>query len=109
MMQKKLLPLAVQAACAVMASGCATQHSIRVPVPVPCVVDLPAVPQISTDAELRAMSDYRLVLAIARERLQLLGYSAEVRAAAEGCAPKPALQPAPVLDRKGVLGLGIFG
>ena len=70
-------------------AGCGTTTQVvRVPVPVPCVVDLPAAPQISTDAELRAMSDYRLVLAIARERLQLLGYSAEVRAAAEGCSAR---------------------
>ena len=91
-------------------AGCGTTAQVvRVPVPVPCVVDLPAAPQVSTDAELRAMSDYRLVLAIARERLQLLGYSGELRAAAEGCLPKPALQPAPMLNWKGVLGLGIFG
>lgn len=67
-------------------TGCGTvREVVRVPVPVPCVVDLPAEPRISTDAELRAMSDYRLVLVIARERLELLGYSAEMRAAAEGC------------------------
>jgi hypothetical protein len=67
-------------------AGCGTTTQVvRVPVPVPCVVDLPAEPRISTDSELRAMSDYRLVLTIARERLQLLGYSGELRAAAEGC------------------------
>jgi hypothetical protein len=67
-------------------AGCGTtMQVVRVPVPVPCVVELPAAPTISTDAELRAMSDYRLVLAIARERLQLLGYSGELRAAAETC------------------------
>ncbi|MFN8995425.1 MAG: hypothetical protein ACK5X3_17410 [Pseudomonadota bacterium] len=67
-------------------AGCGTTTQVvRVPVPVPCVVELPAAPTISTDAELRAMSDYRLVLAIARERLQLLGYSGELRAAAETC------------------------
>ena len=67
-------------------TGCGTvREVVRVPVPVPCLVDLPAEPRISTDLELRAMSDYRLILVIARERLQLLGYSAEVRAAAEGC------------------------
>jgi hypothetical protein len=67
-------------------AGCGTTTQVvRVPVPVPCVVELPAAPQISTDLELRAMSDYRLVLTIARERLQLLGYSGELRAAAEGC------------------------
>lgn len=68
-------------------TGCATPAPtvVRVPVPVPCNVDLPAEPAIVTDAELRAMSDYRLVLTIARERLVLLGYSGEVRAAAEGC------------------------
>jgi hypothetical protein len=69
--------------------GCATPAPtvVRVPVPVPCVVDLPAELRISTDLELRAMSDYSLVLVIARERLQLLSYSAEIRAAAEGCRP----------------------
>jgi hypothetical protein len=67
-------------------AGCGTTTQVvRVPVPAPCVVELPAAPQISTDLELRAMSDYRLVLTIARERLQLLGYSGELRAAAEGC------------------------
>ena len=67
-------------------AGCGTTTQVvRVPVPVACVVELPAAPQISTDLELRAMSDYRLVLTIARERLQLLGYSGELRAAAEGC------------------------
>jgi len=71
---------------ALLLAGCGTTTQVvRVPVPVPCVVDLPAAPQISTDLELRAMSDYRLVLTIARERLQLLGYSGELRAAAEGC------------------------
>jgi hypothetical protein len=40
---------------------------------------------LSPNFTLRAMSDYRLILVIARERLQLLGYSGELRAAAEGC------------------------
>jgi hypothetical protein len=68
-------------------AGCATPAPtvVRVPVPVPCVVDLPAEPAIASDLELRAMSDYRLVLVIARERLQLLGYSAELRATVSGC------------------------
>ncbi|MCA3072832.1 MAG: hypothetical protein IOD11_20650 [Rhodocyclaceae bacterium] len=70
-------------------AGCGTTTQVvRVPVPVPCVVELPAAPTISTDAELRAMSDYRLVLAIARERLQLLGYSDELRAAADACGSR---------------------
>ena len=70
-------------------AGCGTTTQVvRVPVPVPCVVELPAAPTISTDAELRAMSDYRLVLAIARERLQLLGYSDELRAAADTCGSR---------------------
>jgi hypothetical protein len=68
--------------------GCATPAPtvVRVPVPVPCVVELPAEPAIASDLELRAMSDYRLVLVIARERLQLLGYAAELRGAAVGCS-----------------------
>jgi hypothetical protein len=68
-------------------TGCGTTTQVvRVPVPVPCVVELPAEPRISTDGELRAMSDYRLVLVIARERLQLISHVGEVRAAAAGCA-----------------------
>jgi hypothetical protein len=71
-------------------TGCATAPvTVRVPVPVPCVVELPAEPAISADTELRAMSDYRLVLVIARERLVLLNYSSELRAAAAGCAAAP--------------------
>lgn len=69
-------------------TGCATTPppaTVRVPVPVPCVVELPPEPVITPDSELRAMSDYRLVLVIARERLQLIGYSGELRAAALGC------------------------
>jgi len=71
-------------------TGCAAVEPsvVRVPVPVPCVVELPSMPTISTDAELRAMSDYRLVLVIARERLQLIGYSAEVRASAAACVER---------------------
>lgn len=81
-------------------TGCGTvREVVRVPVPVPCVVDLPAEPRIATDLELRAMSDYRLVLVIARERLQLLGYSGELRAAAAGCLPKLGLEPVPMLDQ----------
>ncbi|MEI6317402.1 MAG: hypothetical protein WCS09_02730 [Pseudomonadota bacterium] len=67
-------------------TGCGTTTQVvRVPVPVPCVVDLPPEPVIATDLELRAMNDYRLVLTIARERLVLLNYSGELRAAAAGC------------------------
>jgi hypothetical protein len=68
-------------------TGCATPAPtvVRVPVPVACVVDLPPAPVITPDSELRAMNDYRLILVIARERLQLLGYSAELRASTEGC------------------------
>lgn len=73
----------------VLLTGCGTTTQVvRVPVPVPCVVELPAEPRISTDGELRAMSDYGLILVIARERLQLIGYSAEIRAAAEGCSAR---------------------
>jgi hypothetical protein len=68
-------------------TGCGTTTQVvRAPVPVPCVVDLPAEPRISTDLELRAMSDYRLILVIARERLRLISHVGEVRAAAAGCA-----------------------
>ena len=85
MASDSLWVLAVLILLALLAGCGTTTQVVRVPVPVPCVVDLPAELRISTDLELRAMSDYRLVLTIARERLQLLSYSGEVRAAAEGC------------------------
>lgn len=60
---------------------------IRVQVPVPCVVELPPVPAITTGGELLAMNDYRLLITIARERLVLLSYAEELRASAQGCLP----------------------
>jgi hypothetical protein len=89
MASDSLWVLAVLILLALLAGCGTTTQVVRVPVPVPCVVDLPAELRISTDLELRAMSDYRLVLTIARERLQLLGYSGELRAAAEGCRAAP--------------------
>lgn len=71
-------------------TGCASAPQVvRVPVPVPCVVELPAAPAITPDSELRAMSDYRLILTVARERLVLIGYSAELRASASACEVTP--------------------
>jgi hypothetical protein len=42
---------------------------------------------LSPNFTLRAMSDYRLILVIARERLQLISHVGEVRAAAARCSP----------------------
>jgi len=73
---------------AVLLTGCATAPQIvRVAVPVSCVVEMPAAPTITPNAELRAMGDYRLLLTIARERLVLIGHAGELRAVVQGCQP----------------------
>lgn len=68
--------------------GCATAPQVvevRVPVPVPCVTEIPAAPSVTPDERLVAMDDYRLVLTLARERLLLIGHVAELRAVLEAC------------------------
>jgi len=74
---------------AVLLTGCATAppQIVRVAVPVSCVVEMPAAPTITANAELRAMGDYRLLLTIARERLVLIGHAGELRAVVQGCQP----------------------
>lgn len=70
-------------------SGCATVKepvTVQVAVPVPCVIAASERPTIATDAELQAMPDFRMLITIARERLALIAYSAELAAAARACA-----------------------
>ena len=50
------------------------------PVPVPCVDTAPDRPALVTGVELRAMSDYQLVLALHRDRLMRILYESEFEA-----------------------------
>lgn len=67
----------------VLLAGCAAPAAVRVPVA--CVATIPAAPVITADGELAALDDGRLLLTIARERLQLLGHTGELRALLEAC------------------------
>lgn len=81
--------IAAISAC-VLAAGCASTRPgepviVKVPIAVACIVDLPPEVRITPNDELREMSDYRLLLTIARERLTLIAYGAELRAQAKAC------------------------
>jgi hypothetical protein len=67
-------------------SGCfATVKTVDRPVPVPCIAERPVKPNFVTDDELKAMTDYQLTLALYRDRVQRLGYEAEIEAVLLGC------------------------
>lgn len=70
-------------------SGCASQikipETVLVPTPVACVEKIPEKPKASTDAELKGMTDYELVLTLASERAALVAYSLEASALLDGC------------------------
>jgi len=74
--------------CAVLA-GCSSvptaPREVRVPVPVPCIEQAPQRPSMLSDAEMLALDDYGLVLALARDRRVRQGYQATLEAVVQGC------------------------
>ena len=63
---------------------------VNVVIPVPCVdPSTPRAPAVSTNAQLQAMADDTLVLTLARERLVLISWAAEVMPVLEGCRVLP--------------------
>lgn len=59
---------------------------VNVPIPVPCVDPAtPRAPAVSTNAQLQALPDDTLVLTLARERLMLASWAAEVTPVLDGC------------------------
>lgn len=73
-------------------SGCATLQesppkvvTVKVPVPVPCIEQLPAAPTVHTDAALLTMDDYGFVSAVHADRLALDAYRMKLEALLEGC------------------------
>ena len=58
---------------------------IRVPVPVPCIDRAPARPSLLADAELLALDDFGLVVALARDRRIREAYVIELEAVVAGC------------------------
>lgn len=61
-------------------------REVRVPVAVPCITQPPARPSMLSDAELLALDDYALVIALARDRRIRQAYEAEIEAELAGCA-----------------------
>lgn len=74
--------------CAVL-TGCASApeipREVRVPVPTPCIDRAPQRPSMLSDAELLALDDYGLVIALARDRRVRQGWEATIEALVEGC------------------------
>ncbi len=64
--------------------------AVNVQIPVPCVdAATPSAPTVSTNAQLKALADDTLVLTLARERLLLASWAAEVTPVLEGCRILP--------------------
>jgi hypothetical protein len=75
------------AVLAVLLAGCwETAPIVRVPVPVSCVKQRPARPQLVTEGELRVMGDGQVVLALEQHRLRTEGYIGELEAVVDACA-----------------------
>lgn len=81
----RIIWILVSCALAGCASGPQIPKEIRVPVPVPCIDQVPQRPSMLSDAELLALDDYGLVIALARDRRVRQGYIAELEATVEGC------------------------
>ena len=81
-MRAALLASLLLARCA---SSIPMPEIVNVPVPVNCIDALPVRPKFYTDAELKAMNDYQLPLALAIDRVQRHLYETKLEAALAGC------------------------
>jgi hypothetical protein len=70
-------------------SGCSLTPTmptrIEIPVAVSCVKELPAKPALRTAAELSAMDEFKLPIALYEDRLARMQYQALLEAALEAC------------------------
>jgi len=67
------------------AGGPEIPREVPVVVPVPCVAERPQRPSMLSDADLLALDDYGLIVALARDRRIRQGYQVELEAAIAGC------------------------
>ncbi|WP_137719363.1 hypothetical protein [Methylobacillus flagellatus] len=58
---------------------------VEIPVPVSCIDQIPARPQLITDAELMELQPGQFVTALHVDRLKRDGYQANLEALLEGC------------------------
>ena len=74
---------------ALLLAGCSSQPRlpdvVKIPVPIACIDQLPAAPDLAQDDALLAMDDYRAVLTMWRDRLSAKVAYDELRAIAQAC------------------------
>lgn len=58
---------------------------VKIPVRVSCVETVPAKPAFKTDAELKALDDYRLAFSLLKDRADRQIYEGELEAVVAGC------------------------
>lgn len=56
-----------------------------IPVPVPCLDRMPEAPKFLADSELAAFDDFRLVIELRRDQLELRGHVAVLTATLQSC------------------------
>lgn len=83
-MTRVLLVLAL-AGCAAVPPPVPRPEVVEKRVPVPCIAEMPAAPQIATDAELRALDRYKRTLRLKLDRDRLRDHAAELAAVLEAC------------------------
>lgn len=91
-MMRVILLLLVTFVAVVLSVGCSSftvPEKVNVEVAVPCVREMPAKPQVRSEAELLAMPRYARTLASWSDRLALLVYSRELEAVLGGCSRLP--------------------
>lgn len=71
--------------CAGCSSVPTAPKEVRIPIPIPCLTFAPIKPSMLSDAELLALDDYGLVIALARDRRIRQGYEAELESVIEAC------------------------
>ena len=85
-----LLPILLALAACNTVPKAPDRQPVNVQIPVPCVDPAtPRAPAVSTNAQLQALADDTLVLTLARERLVLISWAAEVTPVLEGCRVLP--------------------
>ena len=86
MTKRRQLYASVCVLCAL--SGCSSMPnsvSVRVPVAVPCIAEVPAKPPFRSDAELAALPDDALIIGLASDRRSRQAYEATLEATIAGC------------------------
>ena len=71
----------------ILLSGCASTmpETVNVPIPVPCIDQMPQRPALATDADLLKLVDTDFIVALGIDRQQRVKYIGELEAVLQGC------------------------